>query len=646
MLGCLQCTVFCVLTAAGSETVLLDFYADWCGPCRAMTPLLDQLAQRGYPIRKVNIDQHPDLAARFGVRAVPCFVMLVQGREVGREIGQVSLARLEQLCQLGYPGRTGTRGSVGQGRRTADGLPIPVVQLGTPVQPSTKGASSEKVSNATPALAQNGAEEAGASAPAGTSAQQETGSPSALSEENLLACAVRLRVYHGNSQSCGSGTIIDARQGQALILTCGHLFRDSQGAGGIEVDLFGSRPERKVPGRLVAWNDQRDLGLVSIHTQGPIRTARVAPADYPLDKGLVVLSVGCNHGQDPTVRQTRIVSLNRYLGWPNLQTDDQPVEGRSGGGLFSPEGYLIGVCNAVDPADREGLYSSLPAIHAQLDDAQLQFVYRDVPYLPTQMPRPGSASPRPVGALSSLNPLGNTSPANQTDSVNPAAQANASFPRTFPPPSAGVGPSRSGSTNASLAGSVGPGNPSAHGSPASSPSEGHFPRESESLVSSQRSNEAPRRASPVASANDPSSGPLGPLSPEESSVLEEIARRHRQGAEVIFIVRPPNNPNAASEIFVLNRASPALLAQLGTTTERAAIRETSLALQGEPSGNPSEQSSSRAAGPTFPEIRSEESSNSSGSLEARPERANPARAEEPVRQKKRTLLPPPVQIAP
>ena len=53
-----------------------------------------------------------------------------------------------------------------------------------------------------------------------------------------------------------------------------------------------------------------------------------------------------------------------------------PVDGCSGGGLFTDSGVLIGVCNAADPADRQGLYSSFRAIHTQLDQVGLSFVYQ------------------------------------------------------------------------------------------------------------------------------------------------------------------------------------------------------------------------------------------------------------------------------
>ena len=94
-----------------------------------------------------------------------------------------------------------------------------------------------------------------------------------------------------------------------------------------------------------------------------------------------VVSVGCNNGDAPTVRHSQVTSLDKFHGPPNIQVAGQPVEGRSGGGLFSSEGYVIGVCNAADPSDKEGLFAALASIYAELDrkDAggnDLSFVYK------------------------------------------------------------------------------------------------------------------------------------------------------------------------------------------------------------------------------------------------------------------------------
>ena len=116
-----------------------------------------------------------------------------------------------------------------------------------------------------------------------------------------------------------------------------------------------------------------------------------------------MVSVGCNHGADPTVRHSRVAALDKYVGPPNLEVDDQPVEGRSGGGLFTTDGLLIGVCNAADPADHEGLFAALGPIHAELERMGLDAMCLEVvdpetgnasvalgepPAMPDEMPSP------------------------------------------------------------------------------------------------------------------------------------------------------------------------------------------------------------------------------------------------------------------
>jgi thioredoxin 1 len=69
------------------ESVLVDFYGTYCPPCRALMPTIDKLAQDGYAIVKVNVQDHPELATQFGVKAVPTLVVLRGGQEVSRFVG-------------------------------------------------------------------------------------------------------------------------------------------------------------------------------------------------------------------------------------------------------------------------------------------------------------------------------------------------------------------------------------------------------------------------------------------------------------------------------------------------------------------------------------------------------------------------------
>ncbi len=476
-----------LVLSAGGETVLLDFYSETCEPCRRMAPAIEQLARRGYPIRKVNVSRDPGAAARFRVVGVPCFVMLVDGREVAREVGIQSPARLEQMLALARrsPGGSEPPIQLASGPGRAEAVRIPAVRsvpafgdLGWPSSATAQG-QPPRSPPGWRMVSPDWAPEA---------------EPRGIAEADLIAATVRLRVDRQGDQSCGSGTIIDARNGEALILTCGHLFRDSQGRGRIEVDVFGPTPQERLPGTLVHFDADRDVGLVSIRPPQPVKAARVAPAGYKVAKGAKVLSVGCDGGHPPNVLPGVVTALDRFLGAPNLTASGLPVEGRSGGGLFTSDGLVIGVCNAALPEEREGFYAALGSIHAVIDTANLSFVYRP------EVERPGPSGPMVA--------------------VNPPA-----MPRHMPPPEEIVQP-----------------------------------------TDMTRDLPASGREAVPSGAN-----PKGSLTPEERAALEEIERRKAAGAEVICVIRPRDNPQARSEIIVLDRASPEFLRSL-TGRDRATRR--------------------------------------------------------------------------
>jgi thioredoxin 1 len=90
---------FASVVLQSSEPVLVDFYADWCGPCRRLTPVLEELAAElsGAKIVKVNVDDSPELAARYGVDAIPNVKVFKNGSVRGQIVG---LAGKEQLRAL------------------------------------------------------------------------------------------------------------------------------------------------------------------------------------------------------------------------------------------------------------------------------------------------------------------------------------------------------------------------------------------------------------------------------------------------------------------------------------------------------------------------------------------------------------------
>ena len=75
---------------SAAPVAMVDFWADWCGPCRMLAPLVDQL-DKEYAgkvlVGKVNVDEEPELARRFGVMSIPTVVVLKNGQEVDRIVG-------------------------------------------------------------------------------------------------------------------------------------------------------------------------------------------------------------------------------------------------------------------------------------------------------------------------------------------------------------------------------------------------------------------------------------------------------------------------------------------------------------------------------------------------------------------------------
>lgn len=83
------------------QTVLLDFYADWCGPCRMVSPIVEEIAEENpqYTVGKINVDDEPSLAQEFGVMSIPTLVVMKNGEVVQQSVGARPKQQIPEMLE-------------------------------------------------------------------------------------------------------------------------------------------------------------------------------------------------------------------------------------------------------------------------------------------------------------------------------------------------------------------------------------------------------------------------------------------------------------------------------------------------------------------------------------------------------------------
>src|SRR5215210_4209967 len=259
------------VTASAQQLMLLDFWSPQCGPCMQMKPIVHSYEQAGYPIRAVDTTRDGQLSQQYGVSQIPCFVMLVNGKETERQLGAIGSDGLKQMFerakdevrrQNGVRSQSPDQVAAAQqdvpARNVAAGPPQPPAEQAWPPKSSP---TVERSSVDSPPIANN----------SGSS-----------SHATLLAATVRLFVEDPKGRSCGTGTIVDTRSGEALVVTCGHLFRETDGKAPVKADLYeaagdGVRVVGQATGQVLSFDLARDIALVSIKVDRPVTPVLVAP---------------------------------------------------------------------------------------------------------------------------------------------------------------------------------------------------------------------------------------------------------------------------------------------------------------------------------------------------------------------------------
>ncbi len=90
---------FDIITSQG--LVLVDFWAEWCGPCKMMHPVFERMAKKYRHIKfaRVNVDQNQDISMKFGVQAIPTFIMFKDGKQVDRMMGAVGEPGIHMIAK-------------------------------------------------------------------------------------------------------------------------------------------------------------------------------------------------------------------------------------------------------------------------------------------------------------------------------------------------------------------------------------------------------------------------------------------------------------------------------------------------------------------------------------------------------------------
>lgn len=329
LLSCITCGILTnpLALAQVGDCLAIVFVDPEHPDSQSMEQVAAQAIEMGWAIRRVDARRESHVTQRWRIHTAPTTVLTQGGREVDRILGPVIWTELYRR----------------------------MIRFSAP----------DSIRNSSPAPNQNKPKvDVDSLVPMRRSVAPLA--PEPLQSDPARA-TVRIMVDEPDSHAIGSGTVIQCDAQGAVVLTCGHLFRDRTPKSIITVERFENGTPVKYRAELIDYQiEDVDIGLLLFHPNQYVPVAQVAQHVENLAQGDPVYSMGCDHGQAPSRRDSQVTKLNRYLGSANIETAGAPVQGRSGGGLFNRRGELVGVCFAADTQLDEGLYCGISVVHEQL----------------------------------------------------------------------------------------------------------------------------------------------------------------------------------------------------------------------------------------------------------------------------------------
>lgn len=349
------------------------FFYDETGTVDSQTAgALKAAVESGFRIREIAANRFPNLAKRFQVRRLPSLLLLRKSRLEGRHEGRFVFSRFREMLARARENRVARQERVremlvGNGRINRSDAPQSVPPIAPRyIQTSATLANANLTSaRLIPKPLDRNGRFAVAHHPSG-------------GEKTAFDATVRIRVIDPSGTSHGTGTIIHSTGNDALVLTCGHIFRESRGQGRIEADIAFSTEMKTVSGRLITFDSNaHDIALLTIRTPFQVKPAKIARQSFQGSLNQGVFTVGCDKGNQPTIRRSHFKRAASYDGAEKYDVYGRPIDGRSGGGLFNEQGELIGVCNAAAVHVDEGIYSGLKTIYRQLSISHLSHLFQE-----------------------------------------------------------------------------------------------------------------------------------------------------------------------------------------------------------------------------------------------------------------------------